>query len=178
MEGKRKKRNFTKKNKYGLEDPPEKYEIISDDVIIEKLPSDFGEGFFLPYHEKEDDMLSVPEKHARSRRRYLSQLEKNAREEAIQNLTKLYKEQIKDCVESGNIQGILDLMKKMHNWKSSFFLYDNSLPKICKVDTCTYACFEGSDYCLNHITKDPSNNLLIECPKCHRIHPKNGLCLI
>lgn len=173
--------DLLKKNKNTTEslDPPHKYETTTENTIINKTQSELGEDSFYDIPDMNANIKVISKKFTRNRKHYLNQLEKSAREEAIQRLTKKRKSIIKNSIKTpDNIQDILDLIKKRHDWKSALFLYDNSLPKICKFESCSNVCISGSDFCLNHISKDLSNRLFMECPKCHRIHPINGQCHI
>lgn len=173
--------NLLKKNKNTTEslDPPDVYEISPENTVVNKTQSELCEDIYYDIPDMNADISIISKKLTKNRKHYLNRLEKDAREDAIQRLTKKLKYQVKNSIEkSENIQEILDLIKKKHEWKSSFFLFDNSLPKICKAESCANFCISGSDFCLNHISRDPLNNLFIECSKCHRTHPKNVHCPI
>lgn len=180
MKNKKNKDVFKKiKNSSALLDPPEKFEIAIENPVLHKTQNELSEGCFYEVPDMEADMPIIAAKLMRNRKHYLNELEKNAREETIRHLIEINKKQIKNSVEKSEVsQDILEIMKKRHKWKSSFYSYDNSLPRICKVETCSNVALGQSDFCFNHITKDPSNRLFIECPNCHRIHAINKPCIV
>jgi hypothetical protein len=48
--------------------------------------------------------------------------------------------------------------------------------KICAVDCCIRVATAGSDFCISHILRDPTQKLFVECPTCHRPFPVLSSC--
>lgn len=101
------------------------------------------------------------------RRYYINQARASARQEFLQK----GKEQIQNRLKSTDINEIRQLFKERHEWRTQIHNFRSDNQPICSVENCPHVAICGSQFCINHITKDPNQHLYVECQHCHQPHP-------
>ena len=154
------------------QDPP--VDALDTDNPVD-TNSDFSNFNIKPLYEaagEAPEAETTEEKYLHMRQYYMNQDRTERRSALIQEHLNRFKEILKN----GTLEEIKELYKERHIWRQKAHEIREDGQPICKVESCIHIALPGSEFCINHILKDPDQKLFTMCPTCKRPHPINCEC--
>jgi len=155
-----------------MDDPPAHYSTTENPISPNADFSTFNTEPLLFAAGDPIDSKSKDEKYQHLRQFYLNQLRSGSRNELIEE----HKKKIRNILTNGSLDDIKDLYKQRHMWRQKAHELRQDDQPICAISDCINIAVPGSEYCINHITKDKNQKLFVECPVCKRPYPVCSSC--
>lgn len=154
-------------------DPPEEYEVSPNVIEQDEMFSNFDSSLAysllndpdIEEKKDQDNYMSI-------RHSYTNEIKKKVQVDESEDKLKEFER----IAREGNPDELLELFNLKHTWKKAIYEARSKEFNICEDEFCSNTALPGSLYCPNHIHLDQEQKLFVQCPTCHRNHPKMMRC--
>lgn len=153
-------------------DPPDDFEISPGIIDQDELFSSFNPTpAYNLVNDQDEETSRTEDDYLNMRHAYINEV--HNQEKRDENVEKL--KEFEQIAREGSPDELLELFRKKHIWKKAVCQMQGKFD-ICEDELCSNIALPGSKYCPNHIHLDSEQKLFIQCPNCHRNHPKMIRC--